>query len=216
VNPNESTIAGTSPAQAAAAPPPPITPAPPPTPETWMNRFRGMFVRHLLVVGALGAMVMIGLFLSNYSSDKALYYWCLMFPLFGAVSVAYELRRARADGPAVGLILLRQVLHWIGPIIVVKILFMQHARGQMSTDAVALTTVLVLAVTSFLAGVNFEPSFLWISALLVLAALIGTEVETYLWLVVLLFVVGITLAVISFILLRRARNPVAAAAGPGS
>ena len=37
-------------------------------------------------------------------------------------------------------IVLRQTLHWIGPIVAVKILFMQHARGQMSTDAVALTT----------------------------------------------------------------------------
>jgi hypothetical protein len=171
-----------------------------------------MFVRHLLVVGVLGAMVMIGLFLSNYSSDKALYYWCAMFPLFGVASVAHELTRARADGPAFWPILPRQILHWIGPIIAVKILFMQHARGQMSTDAVALTTVLVLAVTCFLAGVNFEPSFFWISALLVLAALIGTEVETYLWLVVLLFLIGIVLAVVSVILLRRARRAAAATA----
>jgi hypothetical protein len=165
-----------------------------------------MFVRHLLVVGTLGAMVMIGLFLSNYSSVDALYYWCAMFPLFGVASVAHELTHARADGRGLWPILLRQILHWIGPIIAVKILFMQHARGQMSTDAVALTTVLVLAVTCFLAGVNFEPSFLWVSALLVLAALIGTEIETYLWLVVLLFVIGIVLAAVAVILLRRARK----------
>jgi hypothetical protein len=42
--------------------------------------------------------------------------------------------------------------------VAVKILFMQHARGQMSTDAVALTIILLLAVTCFLAGVHFDRS----------------------------------------------------------
>jgi hypothetical protein len=205
VSTNESTVSETTAQAPSAAVPPPVT-SNLPVSGTWTSRLRGMFVRHLLVVGVLGAMVMIGLFLSNYSSVDALYYWCAMFPLFGIASITRELTDARADGTASGPILIRQLLHWIGPIIAVKILFMQHARGQMSTDAVALTTVLVLAVTCFLAGVNFEPSFLWISALLVLAALIGTEIETYLWLVVLLFLAGIVLAAIGVIMLRRAKR----------
>jgi len=205
VSPNESSVSETV-AEASA-----VTTAPPVAPSqqafaSWTSRLRGMLVRHLLVVGILGAMVMIGLFLSNYSSVKALYYWCAMFPLFGVLSIVYELIRSRPGSPAFGPILLRQIPHWIGPVIAVKILFMQHARGQMSTDAVALTTVLVLAVTCFLAGVNFEPSFLWVSALLVLAALIGTEIETYLWLVVILFLAGIVLAAIAVILSRRGNH----------
>ena len=161
-------------------------------------------------------MVMIGLFLSNYSSVYALYYWCAMFPLFAVASIVYEVPNARADGLAFWPIVLRRLLHWVGPIIVVKILFMQHERGQMSTDAVALTSVLVLAVTSFLAGINFESSFLWVSALLVLAALIGTEIETYLWLVVLLFLVAVGLALTAMTLLRRARRTANAAKMPTS
>jgi hypothetical protein len=213
VSPNESTVSETAAQASSAAVPPPVTPIPP-VPGTWTSRLRGVFVRHLLVVGVLGTMVMIGLFLSNYSSLDALYYWCAMFPLFGIASIARELADARAGGTALGPILLRQLLHWIGPIIAVKILFLQHARGQMSTDAVALTTVLVLAVTCFLAGVNFEPSFLGVSALLVLAALIGTEIETYLWLVVLLFLIGIVLAAIGAIILRRAKRATNAADMP--
>jgi hypothetical protein len=205
VSPNESIVAETAGQASSTGVPPPVNPIPSVS-GTWASRLRGVFVRHLLAVGVLGAMVMIGLFLSNYSSVDGLYYWCAMFPLFGVASLAHELTDARAKGAAFGPILVRQVLHWIGPVIAVKILFMQHARGQMSTDAVALTTVLLLAVTCFLAGVNFEPSFLWVSGLLVLAALIGTEIETYLWLVVLLFLIGIVLATIGVIMLRRARR----------
>jgi hypothetical protein len=148
-------------------------------------------------------MVMIGLFLSNYSSERASYYWCAMFPLFGIACLAHELASGRAYEIALWRILLRQVLHWIGPIAAVKILFMQHTRGQVSTDAVAVTIILVLAVTCFLAGVHFDRSFYWVSALLALAAVIGTEVEAYFWLAIVLLLLGVALAVLSAILIGR-------------
>jgi hypothetical protein len=178
---------------------------------TWASQLQSMFVRRVLVVGVLGVLVMIGLFLSNYSSEKALYYWCAMFPIFGVACLTHELAAGRAYEVALWRVLTRQVLHWIGPIIAVKILFMQHARGQMSTDAVALTIILLLAVTCFLAGVHFDGSFYWVSAFLALAAVIGTEIETYLWFVALLFLIGVAIAVLSAMLLRRGSK---ASAGP--
>ena len=197
------------------------TPSTPPEPlrsstlllrvSTWASQLESMFVRRLLVVGVLGVLVMIGLFLSNYSSEKALYYWCAMFPIFGVACLAHELAAGRAYEIALWRVLIRQVLHWIGPIIAVKILFMQHARGQMSTDAVALTIILLLAVTCFLAGVHFDHSFYWVSAFLALAAVIGTEIETYLWFVAVLFLIGVAIAVLSAMLLRRGSK---ASAGP--
>jgi hypothetical protein len=122
-----------------------------------------------------------------------------------------ELAAGRAYEVALWRVLIRQALHWIGPIFAVKILFMQHARGQMSTDAVALTIILLLAVTCFLAGVHFDASFYWVSAFLALAALIGTEIETYFWFVALLFLIGVAIAVLSAMLLRRGSK---ASAGP--
>ena len=106
--------------------------------ETWVSRVESMFLHRLMVVGVLGILVMIGLFLSNYSSEKARFYWCAMFPVFGIACLAHELVAGRAYELALWRILMRQALHWLGPIIAVKILFLQHARGQMSTDAVAL------------------------------------------------------------------------------
>jgi hypothetical protein len=170
---------------------------------TWARGLESMFVRRLVVVGALGILVMIGLFLSNYSSGKALFYWCAMFPIFGVACLAHELAAGRGYEVALWRILMRQALHWVGPIVAVKILFMQHTRGQMATDAVALMVILLLAVTCFLAGVHFDRSFYWVSAFLALAALIGTEIETYLWFAVVLLLIAIAIAVLSAILLRR-------------
>jgi hypothetical protein len=169
----------------------------------WANQLESMFVRRLLVIAVLGAMVMIGLFLSNYSSEKARYYWCAMFPIFGLACLAHELTINRVRELAMSRLLLRQALHWIGPIVAVKILFLQYARGQMASDAVALTTILLLAVTCFLAGVHFDGSFYWVGALLVMAAVIGTEIESYLWLVAVVFLIGVAITIVSATLLYR-------------
>jgi hypothetical protein len=75
----------------------------------------------------------------------------------------------------------------------------------MSTDAVALTIILVLAVTCFLAGVHFDHSFYWVSGPLALAAMIETEIETYLWLVAVIVLIAIAVAALSAILLRGHR-----------
>jgi len=170
---------------------------------TWARGLESMFVRRLVVVGVLGILVMIGLFLSNYSSEKALFYWCTMFPIFGVACLAHELAAGRAYEIALWRMLMRQALHWVGPIVAVKILFLQHARGQMATDAVALTVILLLTVTCFLAGVHFDRSFYWVSAFLALAAVIGTEIETYLWFAVVLLLIAIAVALVSAVLLRR-------------
>jgi hypothetical protein len=199
-------------ASAADLPPQPsMPPTPPARVTTWASRLESVFVWRLLVVGMLGVLVMIGLFLSNYSSDGALYYWCAMFPIFGVACLAHELVAGRAYEIALWRILLRQALHWLGPIVAVKILFMQHARGQMATNAVALTIILLLAVTCFLAGVHFDRSFYWVSAFIAVAAIIGTEVETYLWFVVVMLLIGIAIAALSAILLRRGSKASAAA-----
>jgi hypothetical protein len=169
----------------------------------WAGQLESMLLRRLLVVGALGALVMIGLFLSNYSSARAVSYWSAMFPIFGLACLAHELAGGRAYAVALWRILVRQMLHWMGPIIAVKILFLQYARGQMSTDAVALTIILVLAVTCFLAGVHFDGSFYWVSIFLALAVVVGTEIETYIWFASVMVLVVTAIAILSTVLLRR-------------
>ena len=51
---------------------------------------------------------------------------------------------------------LQQALHWLGPIVAVRIIFLQFARGQMAADSVALMILLVLAVTSLSGGNSFR------------------------------------------------------------
>ena len=75
-----------------------------------------------------------------------------MFPVFGIACVWHELAGGAAYVKPLWRILLRQFFHWMFPIVAVRVLFLQHARGEMSADSVALVVLVLLALTCFLAG----------------------------------------------------------------
>jgi hypothetical protein len=181
-----------------------------PAAQSWTGRIEAGLLQRLLIVGVLCVLVMIGLFLTNVNHLHARYYWSAMFPIFGIVSLWHELlgpgHRQGTEWRRVW----RQVLHWLGPIVAVWIIFLQLARGQMDADAAALVILLILAVTCFMAGVHLDRSFYWVSAVLAFAAVIGTEVEAYLWMLAAIAIVAVAVTVFAAIALRRRR-----AAEPG-
>ena len=97
-------------------------------------RFQAVVLRRALIVGVLVLLVMVGLFLSNFAVNKALGYWELMFPVFGVACVWHELAGGAAYVRPLWRVLLRQTLHWLFPIVAVRVLFLQHARGEMSAE----------------------------------------------------------------------------------
>jgi hypothetical protein len=165
-------------------------------------------IRRALVAATLVLLVMVGLFITNFSRQHAFLYWSAMFPAFGAIC-AWHLIKAddlRTNQP-LWQIMLRLVLHWAGPIVAVRILFLQLARGQMDAAAVALMAVVLLAVTCFLAGLHLDGSFIWASVLLAIAAIIGTDVEAYIWLIAAVALIAIAIAAYAAtVLMGRRRN----------
>jgi len=188
-------------------------PAPTITPGSWTSKIESVLLQRLLIVGVLSVLVMIGLFLTNVSHLHARYYWSAMFPIFGIVSLWHELNVPNSNPGPLWKRILRQVLHWLGPIVAVQIIFLQLARGQMDADAVALVTLLILAVTCFMAGVHMDRTFYWVSAALAFAAVVGTEVEAYLWMLAAIAIVAVAITVFAAIALRRRTTEVASAGG---
>ena len=183
------------------------------TPASWTSKIESVLLRRVLIVGVLSVLVMIGLFLTNVSHLHARYYWSAMFPIFGIVSLWHELNVPNTNPGPLWKRILRQVLHWLGPIIAVQIIFLQLARGQMDADSVALVTLVILAVTCFMAGVHMDRSFYWVSAALAFAAIVGTEVEAYLWMLAAIAIVAVAITVFAAIALRRRSTEVASAGG---
>jgi hypothetical protein len=183
------------------------------TPGSWTSKIESLLLQRLLIVGVLSVLIMIGLFLTNVNHLQARFYWSAMFPIFGIVSVWHELAGPSRHERPMWKLMLRQMLHWLGPIVAVRIIFLQLARGQMDADAVALVTLVILAVTCFMAGVHMDPSFYWVSAALAFAAVVGTEVEAYLWMLAAIAIVAVAITVFAAIALRRRTTEVASAGG---
>jgi hypothetical protein len=184
-----------------------------PASSDWTGRIEAGLLRRLLIVGVLSVLVMIGLFLTNVSHLHARYYWSGMFPIFGIVSLWHDLVGPNSNPGPFWKRILRQVLHWLGPIVAVQIIFLQLARGQMDADSVALVTLVILAVTCFMAGVHMDRSFYWVSAALAFAAVVGTEVEAYLWMLAAIAIVAVAITVFAAIALRRRATQPARAGG---
>ena len=197
----------------AANPSDPAKIAPSPSSAPWAARIEAILLRRLLLVGILCVLVLVGMFLTNINHLRARFYWSAMFPIFGVVSVCHELLAPTRSRAPVWKLILLQALHWLGPIAAVWIIFLQLARGQMDADSVALVTMVILAVTCFMAGVHLDHSFYWVSAVLGLAAVVSTEVEAYLWILVVIAILAIAIVVFAATTLRRrATDPAHAAA----
>lgn len=168
----------------------------------WAARLGASVLHKALVAGVLALLVMIGLFLTNYSSHRARLYWSAMFPVFGLVSLWHATVSRKFAEPPLPLVV-KHALHWIVPILAVRIIFLELRWGQMDADSVALMTVLMLAVTCFLAGVHLDYNFLWVSAVLALASVFGTEIEGYLWVIAVLALMMAVVVAYVVVLMRR-------------
>jgi hypothetical protein len=178
----------------------------------WGAKIEVYILRRLLIIGLLGMFIVFGMFLANYSVAKAEWYWSAMFPIFGLVCLGHQLIAGDTGAAVPWKIVVKQTLHWLGPIVAVRMVFLQHARGQMDAATVALMILLILSVTSFLAGLHFDRSFIWLSILLLLVALIGTEIEAYIWLIVAIGLIAVALVIFSALLMRRRNSAGAASA----
>jgi hypothetical protein len=169
----------------------------------WAAKLEVGLLHRLLIIGLLGVFIMFGLFLANYSAARADWYWSAMFPLFGLVCLGHQLIARDTGAMAAWQVVVMQTLHWLGPIVAVRIVFLQLARGQMDAASVALMILLILSVTCFLAGLHFDRSFIWVSVFLVLVALLGTEIEAYIWLIVLIGLLAAALVAFSAVVIKR-------------
>ena len=76
------------------------------------------------------------------------------------------------------------LFHWLGALVALHIIFMLERHDILSRDAASNVSMVILALSSYLAGLHFERMFLLIGIVLAIMAVIGAFVEQYtLWLI---------------------------------
>lgn len=175
-------------------------PTPEQQPATGGNEELGRSLRiRLIVFCALLILAMIGMGVTESREDGGWEYWIFLVLVYGVVSVVFTWRQAKQRGEPVWRMIRKQVLHWVGALVTLKILFLLEKTDVMSREAISDVSVIILALVCYLAGVHFEWGFLLIGIYVGIMAITLAYAEQYLvWLVLILAAAGVTWLYVKF------------------
>lgn len=140
-----------------------------------------------LLVGLIGLSIL-GIGITDFSRNLALWYWLAMVPVFAAVSIWVGWKRARKLGDSVARILLTQLLHWAALLLAVYLIYLFQYTGRVNYADAGLVALLALALTTFLAGVHTDWRFCVLGIVLGMTAGAAALVEEFFWVLLLLAV----------------------------
>jgi len=130
-----------------------------------------------------------GVALTDMSPDRGRWFWLGMVPLLALTSLHEGWVRERARGEGVWRILRKQILHWLGLLGAVEVVFVLYGTNRINAPEAGLFSLLCVALASFLAGIHFHWHLAVLGVLLAASAVMVAWVEASVWLVVPLAVI---------------------------
>ncbi len=149
-------------------------------PDGWFHR---IFVREA-VLSSLLILCFIGVAYTNFASSRSYHYWLWMIPVFAIAAIISEWSRYRRHEIAGMDFLRQQVLHWGAVFVAIKTVFMLHDIGRLNNDATALTLMVTLSLSTFLAGVYIGWRFIVLGLFMTLATVLVAWLEAYIWVLI--------------------------------
>jgi hypothetical protein len=144
-------------------------------------------------------LALVGIGVTDFSSRNGLRYWLLVAPVFAAVSTGVGWSRARASGQNAPSIVARQLLHWVALVPALAVVYAFEQTGRLDREDAGLVSLLVLALTTMLAGIHFDRRLAYLGAVLGLASLVAALVEEFFW----MLIIPVVLAAGAFALWQR-------------
>lgn len=157
-----------------------------------MNR-KSLLSNHNLFTVLL-ILSLIGVAVSNISPTASHLYWVVMVVVFGITSIIANYNRAEdIDKTELKKGLVIQLLHWLGSLVAVLIVYAFYHTGRITPEESGLVVLLILALTTYLDGIRISWRFALVGVYLAGVALCAAYIEEYVWQI--LFV---AIAVIAF------------------
>ncbi|MEO8603123.1 MAG: hypothetical protein ABI629_11160 [bacterium] len=143
----------------------------------------------------------VGVVMADRWPESAFRYWLWMTPIFGIVSIFAAWGRAQRRGLPVATIVPTQIVHWLGAVGCVWLIYALLVFGRMNNEAAGSATLIVLALSAFLAGVYSD----WRLSVLGLVLGVASVGFAYVESVALIVVPLLAVALIGLVLyIRRA------------
>jgi len=158
-----------------------------------------LFGTYEIIIMVLILLSIIGIGITDYSPEYSHHYWFAMVPVFAGACLILEWSRARGKGQKWTTIVKTQLLLWLGLLLAVRLLFLlQHTRG-LDNENTGLIILLLLALTTFFAGVNLGWRLLIVGIFLGVALIGAAYLEEFAWMFLIIAVVVVAI----FLLLKH-------------
>lgn len=161
--------------------------------ETTANRpVQANFVTFLLLV----LLAVVGVGITDYSPADAHHYWVFMVFVCAATAILAGLSQPRRAGEQRSISWLGvQLLHWSACIAAVLIVYSLVHTGRINNADAGLIILLLLALTVFLDGAHVGPYFYLLGALFAAMTLAMAYIEQFIWLILIIAVIGLIVAI---------------------
>ncbi len=136
---------------------------------------------HLVAIVGLVILSLVGIGVTDFAPQKSHWYWLAMAPLFALGCIAIEWSQRESRGKSGLSIVRNQVVSWLGVLVAVNLVYFLFRAGRLDSENTGLVVLLVLALGTFLCGLNLDWRLSLLGAFLALAMILATYVEEYLW-----------------------------------
>ncbi|MDN5871636.1 MAG: hypothetical protein L0H73_13055 [Nitrococcus sp.] len=151
----------------------------------------------LIILSLIGAVV------AQFSPDMGRNYWLVLIPVIGLATICIEWSKVRRGEVKPLRLIVMQFFHWGSLVVAVELVTFLAYFGRITNTAVSSVTLLLLAQTTFVTGVDRDWRFCVVAIFQVLCLVVLTYLETYIWA---LLLVAIAIIVIGIYLHKKFRQ----------
>ncbi|MFA5985372.1 MAG: hypothetical protein WC782_15250 [Methylococcaceae bacterium] len=135
---------------------------------------------HWYILGGLMLLSILGVAIVDATEVVSHWYWLALVPVFFSACLYVEWDATKESGVSARTIVFKQVLHWSGLLIAVFLAFFLRNIGSLDNQTTGLVLLLLLALTTFLAGVTMGWLFRLLGIFLGLSLYFVAYMEHYL------------------------------------
>ena len=154
------------------------------------------YLEEYIFVGLI-LLSLVGVFISDFSPIITFWYWLTMIPLFGATAILSAWSHGLESNVSVTRLVLSQIVHWGGAVIALVTTYSLWATGRFTDEHTGYIILILLALTTFTAGLHVGWRFYIAGIFLFIGGIITTHIREYVW--VLLLVLMVPLAIFGIV-----------------
>jgi hypothetical protein len=159
------------------------------------TKLRHGFHTFEIVFLTLALLSIIGVAVTDFSRKYSHWYWYAMVPVFACCCLIMEWTRAGRNGKSWTLILRTQLLTWFGLLVSIHLVYSLLSTGRLDYENTGLVMLLLVALTTFFAGINLDYRLCLLGGALAVSLLIVAYLEEYVWVLLLMGILAVAVIV---------------------